>query len=284
MEVFFEHHRLAVDVDHGGLGTDDGGFFDLQDVDFGRLVHVLAQEIAAHDGKFQGIGFPDDAEVDLAVPQRSLGGDGYVVAHLGGVGKGDEEGLGGEGAVGKHECVFLLAEMEIVLDDVTEISVEAAMGVLGVVVGHLGVIARSRDADERHLVHHDGVDQAGRVAVDELKRLDGIQGDVETAGEAVARAAGNHGQGSVGADETGAHLIDGSVATRHRHDVVMLLNGFLCQCLGMAGIFGKLDVVIESFGIHNLLDLVSEVMVPFVARNGVDDEPYPLLAHVRILC
>ena len=68
MKVFLKHHRLTVDVDHGGLGTYDGGFLGLDDIDFGRLVHVLAQEIAAHDGKFQGVGLPDNAEIDFAVP------------------------------------------------------------------------------------------------------------------------------------------------------------------------------------------------------------------------
>ena len=68
MKVFLEHFRLAVDIDYGSFGTEDGGFGDLKDVDLGRLVHMAAQEEAAHDGKLQGIGLADNAEVDLAVP------------------------------------------------------------------------------------------------------------------------------------------------------------------------------------------------------------------------
>ena len=186
MQILIEVDGLAVDVHHSGFGSDNGCFIHLDDIDLGRLVHVFAQEIAANDGQFKGRWFADDAEVHLAIPKRSPWRNRHVVAHLVGVGKGDEESLGLDFAITQLDGVFLFAQGKVILDDVAEIGVEATMAVLGVVVGDLSVVTRTGDADERHAVHRDGVNLAYRFPVDQLQCLDGTKGDVEAAGEAIA--------------------------------------------------------------------------------------------------
>ena len=106
MEVFFEHHGFTVDVDHVSFWPYDGGLMGLNDIDLGRLIHVFAQEIAAHDGKFKRIGLANDTEIDLAVPKRCPWRNGHVIAHLVGVGKRDEEGFGGKGTLWKDNGVL----------------------------------------------------------------------------------------------------------------------------------------------------------------------------------
>lgn len=62
--------------------------------------------------------------------------------------------------------IFLFAQGKVILDDVTEIGVEAAMAILGVIVGDLSVVTRAGDAEERDVVHRDGVNLAYRLSVD----------------------------------------------------------------------------------------------------------------------
>ena len=168
MEVFLHHDGFAVEVDDVGFGTYDGGLGGLYDLHFRCLVHHAVNHEAPHDGQLQGIGLLHDAEVDFAIPQRGMGRDGEVVAHLVGVGERDEEGLHIQRLVGHDDGVGLLLHDDVVAQDVFEIGIEPPAWVFAVVFSHFGVVACARDADERRAVDVDGVDLALVAAVDDL--------------------------------------------------------------------------------------------------------------------
>ncbi len=175
MEVFFRRYGLSIDVKNVRLWSDDGYRIRLDDIYLGGFVHALAEEKATHDRQFQGVGFSDDTNVNLTIPQACVRGDGKVVTHLVGVGERDEEGLGMDGLVGKNKGIILLTQGEIVFNYISKIRVETMMLVFGIVIGHLSVIACARDADERDAVHRHSVDLAHCIAVDTLDGFGRIQ-------------------------------------------------------------------------------------------------------------
>lgn len=284
MKVFLHDDGFAIEVDDIGLRTDDVDLGRLYDADFRCLVHVFIDEISAHDRQLDRVGFLHDAEVNQAVPQRCFGRDGDVIAHLVGVGERDEEGFGFQGFIGQFEDVILFFKGKEVADYIFKIGVEAAALVVAVVFGNLGVVASPRDADEGATVDVNGVDFAAVALVDEFKSFDGVERDVQAARKAVARAAGDDGQGNVGADELGAHFVDAAVAARNSHDVESAIDGFLYQDLGVSGIFRDANLVVVQIFVEVLINLLGQVLPVEFARNWVDDEANLLLAHILICC
>ena len=64
--------------------------------------------------------------------------------------------------------------------------------------------------------------------------------------EAVTRSAWDDSQGNLGADKGRTHLIDGTIAACHREDVEALFDGFLGKQLGVTGVFGDTNLILES--------------------------------------
>ena len=124
-------------------------------------------------------------------------------------------------------------------------------------------------------VHHDGL----AVKVDDIKRFDGVERNVQAARQAIARATRDDGQGGVGADESGPHLVDGAVAARYGQDVEMSVDGFLGQQYGMTSVFRYGDLIVEFRQVEMGLNLFGEMVFVFLSRDGVNDESYPLFAH-----
>ena len=147
VKVFFRHNGFAVNIDDFGLFPDDFSLGGLVNVDFRSFVHLFVNHVAAHDGKFQWIGFAHHAKVDFAVLQAGVGRNRDVVALFVGIGKRNEHSFGFDGLVGHDDFVVLLAVSDIIPDDIFHIGVETTAWVVGIIFGNLCVEACSGDAD-----------------------------------------------------------------------------------------------------------------------------------------
>ena len=139
----------------------------LVNVDFRSFVHLSVNHVAAHDGKFQWIGFAHHAKVDFAVLQAGVGRNRDVVALFVGIGKRNEHSFGFDGLVGHDDFVVLLAVSDIIPDDIFHIGVETTAWVVGIIFGNLCVEACSGDADERYAVDGHGVNLVSLALVDD---------------------------------------------------------------------------------------------------------------------
>ena len=118
--------------------------------------------------------------------------------------------------------------------------------------------------------------------VDNAHGLAGIEGQQQVAGQTVARATGNDGQGRAGVDQRTCYLVDGAVAA-NGHDNVFAGGSTLAGYLGgMARILGEDRRHLEPVVVQHFVCQRRDVVLRLSARNGVDDECDGrfLLAHL----
>jgi hypothetical protein len=101
---------------------------------------------------------------------------------------------------------------------------------------------------------------------------------VQASGQSVTGTAGDYGHGGVAMEKPPSHFVEGAVAARCRHNVVVAYSRCR-QFGGMSGTFREDDFILDVPAAQNGSRFLPEPPLVAVPGNGVDDEEYPFFGH-----
>ncbi len=209
--------KLAVGVQQAGRGALDDETMAAAQNHVGCATDGAAEEVPGQRQRVPQADRRDDAEIELAVVQQSVGADARVVAILVGVGDGQRERAEGVAAAIVLDGAVLRGPLAKGAGARGEVAGETAAREGVEALRDLGFEADAGRGEKGMAVGESAVDQAGPSAKQDVQRVFGGAVNTQVPAEAVAGTAGHETERSGGADKGARDFVHGAVAP-DRHD------------------------------------------------------------------
>ena len=265
---------FAIDVDPFVHVACDYDFVGFEHFDMLAELEVVGIDKGSGYGEMLDRDFVDDADVDESVVEFGFGCDGYVVAKLVAVGKGDEPGF----AVERHivvvdsDGIVFAGVGRIFAKDEVQIGRKAPYFGGFHQSGDIGVEAHTGDAgDDVFVVEDDGVDGVFVVFVQDAYRQGGYQWNLHASSQPVAASARDDAQSGVGVFKSGDHIVDRAVAPTGDNDIVALVGCFAGDVCAVVYAFGIAYRVVKEVLVEVVFQYCLDLFLAAYARDGVDN-------------
>ena len=255
---------VAVAVDHAGGSAES--------VDHRVLVNISGEYIHPHDGGVDGRPAVYDCDVEQPVCDGRLGGDIGVVAPLGGIADGYQEGFFGQQLAVGRDGIGLGAVLDIFRYGARDVAKQSAALAPGEAVAYGGVESHAERAEERQIVDGAVVGVHDIVGSDDFQCCLNIHRDMQMASQTVARSGGEDSQGCPGAAECAGGLVDGPVAAAGKYTVIALAGGLAGKAGGVAARSGKAHVNLMTALGHGLFHHLPDPFLTAGPGDGIDNK------------